>query len=181
MKKKEKISKKGWLLVIFFGTFLLSAVFNMLSTNLVENIDNIIISVVILIIVMAIGILFDIIGTAVTAAEEVPFHSMASAKKKGAKESLNLIKNSDRVANVCNDVIGDICGVLSGAMGALISASIVDKTTVLSFAVVTLLVTATITAVTVFLKGVFKEIAINNCNKIIEVLGKVVHVFHKAK
>lgn len=181
MKKKEKISRNRWLLIIFFGTFLLSAIFNMLSTNLVENIDSIVISVIILIIVMAIGIVFDIIGTAVTAAEEVPFHSMASAKKKGAKESLNLIKNSDRVANVCNDVIGDICGVLSGAMGALISASISGKTSSLSFAIITLLVTATITAFTVLIKGLFKEVAINNCNKIIEVIGRIISVFHKAK
>ena len=181
MKKKEKVSQRKWLFIIFFGTFILSAIFNMLSTNLVNNIDNIVISFIILFIVMAIGICFDIIGTAVTAAEEVPFHAMASTKKKGAKESIMLIKNADRVANVCSDVIGDICGVISGAMGALIAGNLIKLFDNITYSMITLLVTATITAFTVWFKGVFKQVAIKNCNKIIEIIGKIVYVFHRVK
>ena len=96
-KKSEKVSQGRWLLLIFISTFALSAVFNMLSTELVENVNNIIISVIVLIVVVLVGVAFDMIGTAVTAADEVPFHAMASDKKKGAKQSLMLIKNADRV------------------------------------------------------------------------------------
>ena len=48
-------------------------------------------------------------GVAVTVANEEEFHAKATKKAVGAKTSLKLIKNSVRVANVCADVIGDIC------------------------------------------------------------------------
>ena len=66
------------------------------------------------------SIFFDIIGIAATAAEEVPFHSMASKKQDGAKWAIILIRNADRVSSFCNDIIGDICGVLSGAVSTYI-------------------------------------------------------------
>ena len=40
---------------------------------------------------------------------EEDFHAKATKKADGAKTSLNLIKNATKVANVCADVIGDIC------------------------------------------------------------------------
>lgn len=176
-KKKDTVSQRKWLTIIFFSTFLLSALFNTLSTELVENVNNIVISVIILILFMSIGIGFDLVGTAVTAAEETPFHAMASDKKKGAKESLKLIKNADRVANVCSDVIGDICGVLTGAMGALIATNVAKMLGQKDITVTTLLVTATITALTVWFKGLFKQVAIKNCNKIIEKIGRFLAIF----
>ena len=178
-KKKEKTNQKKWLLIIFVVTFLLSALFNMLSTQLVEHVNNLILSFILLIVVVSIGIMFDLIGTAVTAADEVPFHAMASDKKKGAKESLKLIKNADRVSNVCADVIGDICGVLSGAIAALIAGSIAKMLGQEDITVTTLLVTATVTALTVWGKGVFKQVAIRNSTSIIKTVGRIVSIFSK--
>ena len=178
-KKKEKTSQKGWLLIIFVGTFALSAVFNMLSAELVENVNNLVLSFILLIFVIAFGIMFDLIGTAVTAADEVPFHAMASDKKKGAKESLLLIKNADRVANVCADVIGDICGVLSGAIAALIAGNVARMLGQKDITVTTLLVTATVTALTVWSKGLFKQVAIKNSTSIIRVLGRIIAIFSR--
>ncbi|MBR6252884.1 MAG: hypothetical protein IKR04_03490 [Clostridia bacterium] len=178
-KKSEKVSQGRWLLLIFISTFALSAVFNMLSTELVENVNNIIISVIVLIIVVLVGVAFDMIGTAVTAADEVPFHAMASDKKKGAKQSLMLIKNADRVSNVCADVIGDICGVLSGATAALIAGNVAKMLGQTDITVTTLLVTATVTALTVWSKGLFKQVAINNSTKIITGIGRFLAIFSK--
>lgn len=178
-KKSEKVSQRRWLLLIFISTFALSAVFNMLSTELVENVNNIIISVIVLIIVVLVGVAFDMIGTAVTAADEVPFHAMASDKKKGAKQSLMLIKNADRVSNVCADVIGDICGVLSGATAALIAGNVAKMLGQTDITVTTLLVTATVTALTVWSKGLFKQVAINNSTKIITGIGRFLAIFSK--
>ncbi len=181
--KKEKnnkgTSQKKWLGTIFISTFLLSAIFNMLSTQLVENLNNMIVSVILLIIVMAVGIGFDIIGTAVTAADEIPFHAMASDKKRGAKQSIKLIKNADKVANVCSDVVGDICGVLSGATGALIATNVAKMLNQNDITLVTLLVAATVTAFTVWFKGLFKQVAIRNCNSIIKNIGIFLAVFSK--
>lgn len=178
-KKKESISQRKWLLLVFISTFALSAVFNMASAELVENVNNIWISVAALIFVVVIGVCFDMVGTAVTAADEVPFHAMASDKKRGAKQSLKLIKNADRVANVCADVIGDICGVLSGAMAALIATNVAKMLGQTDITVTTLLVTAIVTALTVWSKGLFKQVAIKNSTKIIAGIGKFLAIFSK--
>ena len=42
----------------------------------------------------------------------------------GAKTAVKLIRNSSIVANICADVIGDICGVLSGAKSIIIAGII---------------------------------------------------------
>ena len=81
----------------------------------------------ILIIVIFIGILFDIVAVAVTVGKESDFHAKASKKIKGAKTSIKLIRNSARVANICADVIGDIAGVLSGAISAMISLKVTEQ------------------------------------------------------
>ena len=83
------------------------------------------ISFIVVIIIILISIIFDIIGTAVTAADETPFHAMASRKLYGAKQAIKLIRNADKVSNFCNDVVGDICGVISGAASSYIIIEIV--------------------------------------------------------
>jgi len=175
IEKKKK--HKKYLFKIFFITLILSATFNMLSAELVEKINNIAISIFVLALVVAVGVLFDIIGTAVTAADEVPFHAKAADKKNGAKESVKLIKNASQVSNVCSDVVGDICGVLSGATAAMIATSISKSLPFLNLTIATLLVTAIVTALTVWLKGLFKQVAINNSEIIIEKIGIILHFF----
>ena len=90
-KTEELKRQRKWLIHIFLMTFLLSALFNSLATELIENL-NIVFSIIILILVILIGIISDCIATAVTAASEIPFHAKAADKKKGAKESVKLVK-----------------------------------------------------------------------------------------
>ena len=87
---------------------MLSSIVSFISNNGIEKL-NIYLSIIILIAVILIGIIFDVIGVAVTVAEEGDFHAKATKKAKGAKSSLKLIKNASKVANICADVIGDIC------------------------------------------------------------------------
>ena len=89
---------------------------------------GLLLALLILALFIGLGILFDIIGVAVTAADPRPFHSMAAHKEKGAKEALKLLRNADRVSSVCNDVVGDICGIVSGATGAVIVARLQSGT-----------------------------------------------------
>ena len=49
---------------------------------------------------------------------------MASRKVPEAEDALRLIRNAGRVSSFCNDVIGDICGVISGSAAAVISARV---------------------------------------------------------
>ena len=118
--KKENTQ---WIIFIIFLTFFLSATISVISSTLLENV-GIIISFLILLIIIIIGIVFDIIGIAITTAEEAPFHSMASRKLYGAKQAIKLIRNANKASTICNDVIGDICGVISGAASSYIIITI---------------------------------------------------------
>lgn len=107
-KEKKENSHIKWIIEVFVITFISSICFSYISTNGVSKL-SILPAIIILFAVIFAGILFDIIGVAVTVANEEEFHAKATKKAFGAKMSLKLIKNSVRVANVCADVIGDIC------------------------------------------------------------------------
>ena len=172
--KEKEHSKIKWFIQIFITTFILSMAFSYISNNGVTHL-NIISSVIILIIVIAIGILFDIVGVAVTVAKEHEFHANATKKVTGAKTSIKLIKNAAKVANICADVIGDICGVLSGAISALIAAKISEKTGVnLQF-----VISASVAAITVGGKAIGKEIANKNSTQIVHFVGIILNKIYK--
>ena len=110
--EKQKDEKEHtdikWFIQVFITTFILSMVFSYISANGVSNL-SLVPAILILILVIVIGILFDIIGVAVTVANEEEFHAKATKKVKGSKDSIKLIRNAPRVANICADVIGDVC------------------------------------------------------------------------
>ena len=172
--------KSIWLIKVFIITFTLSIFFNYVSSEMVDNL-NTVVSIILLIVVILTGIVFDLIATAVTAANEVPFHARAADKKRGAKQSVKLIKNADRVSNVCADVIGDVCGVLSGATSALIAVSIANSLGMQDITIITMLMTATVTACTVLGKGIWKHIGISKANEIINILGICLDFFSVKK
>ena len=124
--KKDENENIKWFIEVFIMTFILSMVFSYVSTNGVSNL-SLIPAILILIAVIFIGIIFDIIGVAVTVANENEFHAKATKKVEGSKDSIKLIRNAPRVSNICADVIGDICGVLSGAISALIAVKITEQ------------------------------------------------------
>ena len=71
--------------------------------------------IIVTLLFVLLGILFDIVGVSVTAADEAVFHSMNSRKVKGASTAVMFKKNADKVSNFCCDVVGDICGIVSGS------------------------------------------------------------------
>lgn len=180
--KKNKNSKEHsnikWVVQSFIMTFVLSIIFSCISTNGVSNL-SLIPALLILILVIAIGIIFDIIGVAVTVANEKEFHAKATKRVAGSKDSIKLIKNAPKVANVCADVIGDICGVLSGAISALIAIKISSQFK-MPFDIQFLL-SALVSALTVSGKAIGKEIANNNSTKIVHRVGIVLNKFSKNK
>jgi CBS domain containing-hemolysin-like protein len=103
----------------------------------------------------------------VTAAEEAPFHSLASRKVTGAKTAVKLIRNADKVSNFCNDVIGDICGVVSGAAGAIIISKLISKGISNNQTILALIVSATIASLTVGGKAIGKNFAMTQSNNIV--------------
>ena len=180
MKKNQESKKEHsnikWIIQSFVMTFILSMIFAYISTNGVSNL-NIVSALFILIIVVLLGILFDIIGVAVTVANEEEFHAKATKKVKGSKDSIKLIKNAPKVANICADVIGDICGVLSGSISALISIKIASQIK-LPFDIQFVL-SALVSAITVSGKAFGKEIANKNSTEIVHRVGIVLNKFSK--
>lgn len=160
----KKKSDVIWVITITLLSFVISAVLTVASSNVLRD-AKIITALFVIFVIILINILFDIIGTAVTAAEEKPFHAMASRKRFGAKQSIKLIRNADKVSNVCNDVVGDICGIISGAAGAYIIFRIIGQQERVSIA--ELVMTGLITALTVGGKALGKTIALHNSNYII--------------
>ena len=170
---KEQIK---WFIQVFIMTFILSMLFSYISANGVSNL-SLIPAILILILVIGIGIFFDIIGVAVTVANEHEFHAKASKKIEGSKASIKLIRNAPKVANICADVIGDICGVLSGAISALIAMKITEQFG-LSFNIQFIL-SATVAALTVGGKALGKGVANNNSAKIVHAVGIVLNKFSR--
>ena len=122
--KKERNKTIRWVVTIFIVTIFISATISFASTHLLE-ISPTILKFTILLVIIFIGIIFDIVGVAVTSADEKPFHSMAARKVSGAQEAITLLRNAERVSSICNDVIGDICGVISGSASAAIAAIVI--------------------------------------------------------
>lgn len=182
MKEKQDNSKSHseikWFIQVFVMTFALSIVFSYISANGVSNLD-LISAILILILVIATGIFFDIVGVAVTVANEEEFHAKATKKIKGSKDSIKLIRNAPKVANICADVIGDICGVLSGAISALISVKITEQFG-LSFNIQFIL-SAIVAALTVGGKALGKGIANQNATPIVHAVGTIFSKFKRKK
>lgn len=173
-KKKQTINYK-WIIQISILAFTISLVFSGLSEKIIKNV-NIFIAILILLIFIALGILFDMIGVAVTSADEEPFHSMSARKVLGGKQAVFLKKNADKVSSFCNDVIGDICGIISGSVGVTISAYLSEY---IPLFIATLLVTAIIAALTIGGKALFKSIAINKSNEILYKFAQFIAIFKK--
>lgn len=175
-KEKKDTTIKVWIAQVFILTFVLSVSFSFLSTVGINKL-SIFPAVLLLLFVIFMGVIFDIIGVAVTVANEHEFHAKASKKVKGSKKSLVLIKNSAKVANICADVIGDICGVLSGAISALISFKITENMGVSGN--IQYLMSGIVAALTVSGKAIGKEMASAYATPIVHKVGVILHKFEK--
>ena len=167
--KKEK-SEAGWFITIFVTTFILSIVFSFISTNAISALE-LFPAVLILIVTIFIGILFDIVAVAVTVGKEDELHAKASKKIHGAKTSIKLVRNSAKVSNICADVIGDICGVISGSIATLITIKMTEKFG-LNFDL-QFIISAIVASLTVGGKAIGKGIAKRNATKIVHVVGSI--------
>lgn len=176
MTRKKKGNTK-WLITITVLAFCISFVFSLISEITLSKV-NLIIGIIILILFIGIGIIFDMIGVAVTSTTESPLNAMSAKKIKGAKKAVSFKKNADKVSSFCNDVIGDICGIISGSAGVTITTTISDIYN-LNIFWTGLTITAIIAALTIGGKAVCKGIAIKNSNQIVYLAAKIISVFEK--
>lgn len=152
--------------MVTLWTFIMAMIFSIVTEGLVKNLD-IFLAFIILIIIILIGIFFDIIGIAVTTAEEKPFHAMAANKVEEARYAIKLVRNAGQVSNFCNDVIGDISGIVSGAVGTTIIYKLMDIYDIKNGILLSIIVTSLVASLTVGGKAFGKSIAILYSEKII--------------
>ena len=187
-KKQEQKEKKAepkkewrfrWAVQVFFISVALSAVLSFCSSEALEGAE-LGLAFGVLAFFILLGIVFDIIGVAVTAADERPFHSMAARKTPGARQALSLIRRANKVSSFCNDVVGDICGIVSGSTAAVIVLRIQEVLPVrtpLVLAVVSLGITALVSGLTIGGKAVGKTFALEKSTTVLQLVGRIMYVF----
>ena len=91
-----------------------------------------------------------------------------------------LIRRASKVSSFCNDVVGDICGIISGSTAAII---VVRLQEVLSFrsVVVSLAITALVSGLTIGGKAVGKTFAIDKSTAVLQLVGRILHLFSRHK
>ncbi len=134
-------------------------------------------ALLILIALILVGVIFDVVGVAFASCDQAPFIAMSSKKNKKAHYALKLLKNADVVSNFCNDVIGDVCGIVSGAAGAAITLKALVYFESVDTLVISIVVSSLIGAFTVAGKAIGKSFALKNSKKIVLAIGSMVHFF----
>lgn len=178
VKRKSEIRKKSdysWIYIVSISAFWISFIFTFLSETIIPSVGFIFACLITLFFIF-LGILFDMIGISVTVANLATFNSMATKRIRGAKLASKLIKNSEKTSSFCNDVIGDICGIMSGSTAVAIS-NVIARNLQVSVFPVTLIITALVASLTIGGKALGKSIAINNSTRILYHFSKFLSVF----
>lgn len=173
MKNSKMGNILSWVLVITAWTFFLAVVVGVVSQLLIQEIHFLPTSLFVMALIIATGVFFDTIGTAVAAADEGPLNAKAARKEYGAKMGVYLVQRADQVANFTNDVVGDITGIVSGLIGGMIVLRFVNNQPSFIETYFSIVVTAFIAALTVGGKAYGKTLAINYSTEIVLYVGKL--------
>jgi len=174
-KTKPKQNQAKWIASITIVSFVLSVVMSYVSNEALSSAGTLL-SFVVLFLFIALGIIFDMIGVAATSATEKEFHSMAAHRVRGAREAVWMTRNAGKVSSICNDVVGDICGIISGATGALIVSRITAGLAGARVLLVSLLITGIVSAMTIGGKAMGKGIAIANSRGVLLICGELLSI-----
>ncbi len=159
-------------LVVFVSTFFCACLISLVSTFVLANMESFWLGFTVLMLVVLIGVFFDIIGTAVSVCGQTHLNAKASRKIPGAKKALLLTRNASRVANICNDVIGDVCGTVSGGIGTALAAVLTTSGGTRGL-LVSVGIAGCIAAMTVAGKALGKSFAIEKADHIIFNVGRL--------
>jgi len=180
LNKINKIKKRSdyrWIIKIVILAFFITLIFSSLAELILPKF-NIILGAIIIAFFIILGVIFDMIGIAVASTSESPFHSMASKKIYGAKTGILMLKETEKVTSFCNDVIGDICNIMSGGAG-IVMANKIALNYQLNLIGITLLITSLIASFTIGGKAMGKSLAVNKSELIVFKVAKMITIFYK--
>lgn len=166
-----------WIITVFLLSFFLAMFFTFISETVISNV-SLILGIIITLIIVFIGIICDMVGVAISTVKTEPFNAMASKKIREAKTALMLIKNKDKVSSIFCDVVGDVCGVITGSAGAAIIAAIVIKSNT-NILLVSMIIMGLLSTLTITGKAIGKNIAMRNSTTIIRTVAKIISIFKK--
>ena len=158
-----KQNRFRWAFKTFILSICLSIVFSVISQSLFPHL-SVIMSIFIIVFFVALSTLFDMIGVAVTSAELQNLKEYE--KHKAFDTATKLVQNTEKISSFCGDVVGDICGILSGAGGVSLALSM-NITEPNVYFIVTCLISSLIAGLTIFCKAIFKSYAVSNAEKVV--------------
>ena len=178
--KKKKGKKVPWSVKSLIITLILSSGFNILSELVVANLTlkTIFIAYILILVIVLISIIADIIGVAATSCDIQPFLAMAARKVKGAKMAVRIAKNRDVVNSVCSDIIGDICGIISGACGAAIITVMAISDSKINL-IASVVCSTVIAALMITGKAMGKKLGLNKAREMQGILYKLINFLSK--
>ncbi len=174
----EELFKKynlKWVAMVSFWTFFLAAGFHYLSEQILIR-SAVVPAFIILVIIVLLGVFFDMIGIAVAVASEKPFHAMAADKVPSARKAILLLKNAGIVSNICNDVVGDICGIVSGVATATILLKLSPQLTTMQQVITTLALGGFVASLTVGGKAIGKNVALEKSHQLVHAVSKIITI-----
>lgn len=160
-------------LIVGLWALLIALPLGLASQTVLKQIPNLVLSISILLLVISTGIVFDVIGVAVTAAREAPLHARAARHLFGARVAVRLVRKAHTVASFCNDVVGDVAGTLSGAIGISIVYQIIRDTQLPVAVAMTTVVSAFVATLTVGGKAYGKVFALRHSTDIVFQVGRL--------
>ncbi len=176
-KNKKTSSPKMWYFELFTASLALCFLFAIISQLMLLH-ANLAMALFLILLLIAVSVLFDIVGVAVAASHIKPFLELKSkGYKKGVDRAIKLVKNADRVSSICTDVVGDICSILSGAGGVAISIILVKEFPGWNNAILSTLISSLIAALTVLGKALGKSYALNDSTKVLVAVGRFLDLF----
>jgi CBS domain containing-hemolysin-like protein len=166
-----------WVLEITIIAFLITILFSLGSQLILDNI-NLFVGIIIILFFILLGVVTDIIGVSVQSSDTTPFHAMASKKIKSAKQAKKMINNAAKVSSFFCDVVGDVCNIITGSAGVIVSTKIAINYG-FNITVTLLIISSLIAALTIGGKALGKTVAINNSEKIVHKLSYFIHKLKK--
>ena len=102
-----EVKRYKWAFKMFIISLCLSSLFSLFSQTVLSQLGAVIACFTIALFIF-ISVVFDMIGIAVTSADEDFFKTQLAQNVPGSEVALRLKKNSEKVCSFCADVVGDI-------------------------------------------------------------------------
>ena len=156
-----------WAFKVFVLSISLSIIFSLFSQSLLPSLSPFF-SIFVIVFFVFVSVIFDMVAVAFTSINKEQLDKYKN--ENGYVMAVKLCERADKVASFGGDVVGDICGILSGAGGVslVVNMNIQDANLNL---LVTCLVSSLIAGITIFCKAIMKTYALQNCEQIAIVTG----------